>query len=114
MRIDRWLEYKRTKALCLGLALVFAGEQAVGGADVNLAHTLRPPAARERQLDVVRSAAVLTMYEDLYQRRPTTEELKEALEFLRRSPQMAHLIERLGESPQSRAAQRPPLPEHNH
>src|SRR3990167_8159670 len=102
MRIDRWLEYKRTKAFCLGLALVFAGEQAVWGADVHLVQTLRLSAEQERQLDVVRSAAVLTMYEDLYQRRPTAEELKEALEFLRRSPQMAHLLERLVESPESR------------
>ncbi len=111
MRIDRWLQYKRTKALCLGLALVFAGEQAVWGADVNLVQTLRLSAAQERQLDVVRSAAVLTMYEDLYQRRPTAEELKEALEFLRRSPQTAHLLERLAESPESRWRMRQLSPE---
>ncbi len=102
MRIDRWLELKRTKAFCLSLALLFAGQQAVWGADVNLVQTLRLSAEQQRQLDVARSAAVLTLYEDLYSRTPTSQELKEALNFLRSSPQLAYLIERLADSPESR------------
>ena len=33
MRIDRWLQLKRTKAFCVGLAIIFAAEQVVWGAD---------------------------------------------------------------------------------
>ena len=41
MRIDRWLELKRTKAFCIGLATLFAAEQAVWGADINTVSALR-------------------------------------------------------------------------
>ena len=102
MRIDRWLELKRTKALCIGLATLFAAEQAVWGADVNALHAMQISAEQERQFDAVRSAAVITIYDDLYGRSPSTKELKEALEFLKRSPQLAYLVERLSQSPEYR------------
>ena len=102
MRIDKWLELKRTKAFCVGLATLFAAEQAVWGADVNALYLLRAAGEQERQLVVAQSAAVMTIYDDLYGRSPTTQEFKEALEFLKRSPQMAHLVERLAASPESR------------
>jgi len=102
MRIDRWLQLKRTKAFCLGLATLFAAEQAVWGADVNVLYALRLSGEQERQAEQALSAAVVTIYDDLYSRRPTAEELRQALEFLRRSPQLAHLVERLSQSPESR------------
>jgi hypothetical protein len=102
MRIDRWLQLRRTKAFCVGLAVLFACEQAVWGADVNVLQTLNFSSEQQRQVDAARTAAVLTVYDDLYGRTPTEQELKEALEFLNRSPQIAHLIERLSQSPESR------------
>ena len=102
MRIHDWLELKRTKAFCVGLAVLFGAEQMVWGADMNTLTALRLSAQQERQVDAVHSAAVVTIYDDLYGRTPTAAELKESLEFLRRSPQMAHLVERLAESPESR------------
>ena len=85
MRIDRWLEYKRTKAFCIGLSLLFGAEQA-WGADGSTLFMLRQSGEQQRQLEGVWSASVLTMYEDLYGRVPTNQELREALEFLKRSP----------------------------
>ena len=102
MRIDRWLQLKRTKAFCVGLAVLFGAEQAVWGADINALHTLQFSGEQQRQLDLARSAQIVTIYDDLYGRAPTAKELKEALEFLKRSPQLAYLIERLAESPESR------------
>src|SRR3989338_10082226 len=102
MRIDRWLQLKRTKAFCIALATLFACEQTVWGADVNVLQTLQFSGQEQRQADAARTAAVLTIYDDLYGRAPSEQELKEALEFLRSSPQMAHLIERLSQSPESR------------
>jgi len=102
MRIDRWLQLKRTKAFCVGLAALFGAEQAVWGADATALYALRQAGVQERQLDLARSAAILTLYDDLYGREPTAQELTEALAFLRRSPQLAHLVERLSQSPESR------------
>ncbi|KAF0167706.1 MAG: hypothetical protein FD161_4996, partial [Limisphaerales bacterium] len=102
MHIDRWLHLKRTKAFCIGLATLFAAEQAVWGADANALHLLKLSGEQQRQVDLALSAAVVTVYDDLYGRQPTPEELRGALEFLRRSPQLAHLVERLSQSPESR------------
>ncbi|MBI2093961.1 MAG: hypothetical protein HYT88_04490, partial [Candidatus Omnitrophica bacterium] len=100
--MERWIYLKRTKAFCVGLAVLFGLEQAVWGADVNAIQTLMFSSEQQRQLDTTRSAAIVTIYDDLYGRLPTEQELKQSLEFLRRSPQMAYLIERLAQSPESR------------
>ncbi|MBI3010855.1 MAG: hypothetical protein HYY57_07720, partial [Candidatus Omnitrophica bacterium] len=100
--MERWIYLKRTKAFCIGLAVLFGLEQAVWGADINAIQTLMFSSEQQRQLDTTRSAAIVTIYDDLYGRLPTEEELKQSLEFLRRSPQMAYLIERLAQSPESR------------
>jgi len=102
MRIDLWLQLKRTKIFCLALATLFACEQAVWGADVNVLQALRISGEQQRQLEQTLSAAVWTIYEDLYSRTPTADELREALEFLRRMPRLAHLVERLSQSPEYR------------
>jgi len=101
MRIDRWLQLRRTKAFCIGLAVLFGAEQA-WGADPSALYALKLSGEQQRQAEQALSAAVVTIYDDLYSRRPTAEELKQALEFLRRSPQLAHLMERLSASPESR------------
>ena len=100
--MHRWLEWRTTKLFCLTLATLFALEQAVWGADPSALASLQLSGEQQRQLDVARAASILTVYDDLYGRSPTADELKEALEFLRRSPQLAHLIERLSQSPESR------------
>src|SRR3989338_8893053 len=102
MRIDRWLEFKRTKAFCIGLATLFAAEQAVWGADPAALQALKLSGEQQRQLEFVRRGAILTMYDDLYGRIPTEQELKEALDLLNRPPAHAYLIERLAQSPEQR------------
>ena len=102
MRIDRWLELKRTKVFCFSLAFVFTLEQAVWGADPSLLQRLQFSEVQRRQMDTAMSAAIYTIYEDLYNRAPTADELNEALEFLHRTPRLAHLMERLAQSPESR------------
>src|SRR3989338_9054781 len=102
MRIDKWIELKRVKALCIALALVFGAEQVAWGMDPATFQLLLGSSEQQRQMDAARRAAVVTIYDDLYGRLPTTNELKEALDFLNRSPQLAHLVERLAESPESR------------
>ena len=102
MRIDTWLELKRTKAFCVGLATLFTLQQAVWGADANALAVLQAADQQQHQLDVARTAAIYTLYDDLYGRLPTDQELRESLDFLHRTPQLAYLVERLAESPESR------------
>src|SRR3990167_9009427 len=102
MRIDLWLELKRVKAFCVTLAAVFGLQQAAGAADVNLLYAFQASGEQQRQMEVAHRAAIVTMYDDLYGRLPTDQELAEALQFLKTSPQLAHLVERLGASPESR------------
>ena len=102
MHIDQWLELKRTKVGCLVLAAVFGLQQTVSGADVNTLHAIQLSGEQQRQMEGVQRAAIVTMYDDLYGRLPTEQDLAEALAFLKKSPQLAHLVERLGESPESR------------
>ncbi|MDP3703201.1 MAG: cysteine peptidase family C39 domain-containing protein, partial [Candidatus Omnitrophota bacterium] len=102
MRIDKWIQLKRVKALCIALALVFGAEQVAWGMDPATFRLLLGSSEQSRQMEAARRAAVVTIYDDLYGRLPTADELKEALEFLNRSPQLAHLVERLAESPESR------------
>src|SRR3989338_11456131 len=111
MHINRWLELKRTKAGCLALAAVFGLQQAAGAADVNLLYAFQASGEQQRQMEVAHRAAIVTMYDDLYGRLPSEQELGEALAFLKKSPQLAHLVERLGESPESRWGLRPLNPE---
>src|SRR3989338_504119 len=111
MRIDKWIELKRVKALCIALALVFGAEQVAWGMDPATFQLLLGSSEQQRQMDAARRAAVVTIYDDLYGRLPTTNELKEALDFLNRSPQLAHLVERLAESPESPLRRRPLNPE---
>ena len=65
MRIDRWLELKRTKALCLSLALLFTAEQC-WGADVNAIYALQHSTEQQQHMQQALSAAVFTIYDDLY------------------------------------------------
>jgi len=102
MRIDKWLQLKRFKALCIAMALLFGAEQVAWGMDPNTFRLLLGSSEQGRQMEAARRAAVVTIYDDLYGRLPTTKELKEALDFLNHSPQLAHLVERLAESPESR------------
>src|SRR3989338_1508053 len=111
MRIDKWLELKRFKAFCVAMALLFGAEQVAWGMDPATFRLLLGSSEQSRQMGAARRAAVVTIYDDLYGRLPTTSELKEALEFLNRSPQLAHLVERLAESPESRWRLRQPNPE---
>ncbi|PIQ84256.1 MAG: hypothetical protein COV75_03075, partial [Candidatus Omnitrophica bacterium CG11_big_fil_rev_8_21_14_0_20_63_9] len=101
MRLDRLIESPSMKALSLALAIIFAAEQA-WGADPSTLQTLQASRDYQRQLDTAHTAAIITIYDDLYSRKPTEQELKEALVFLRRTPQLAHLVERLSQSPESR------------
>ena len=86
MRIDRWLQLKRTKAFCLGLATLFSVQQGVWGADGNSLYLLKTSGLQRVQMEQALSAAVVTIYGDLYERRPTAEELTQALEFLSARP----------------------------
>src|SRR3989338_1001486 len=102
MRIDKWIELKRVKVLCIGLALVFGAEQVAWGMDPATFRLLLGSSEGQRQMETARKAAIVTIYDDLYGRLPTATELSEAVEFLNRSPQFAHLVERLSQSPESR------------
>ena len=102
MRIDKWIDLKRTKALCIALAIVFGAEQLAWGMDPATFQLLLGSSEGQRQADAARRASIVTIYDDLYGRLPTTDELKEALEFLNRSPQLAHLVERLAQEIQQR------------
>ena len=101
MRIDQWLQWKRTKIFCVALATLFAAERA-WGADPSALYQLKMSAEQQRQLDVLHAAGVRSMYQDMYDREPTAQELKEALEFLRHNPQLSYLVERLSSSPEYR------------
>ena len=101
MRIDRWLELKRTKALCLGLATLFGVEQA-WGADPTTLSMVVTAVQQEGQLRVVRTQQVQQLYQDLYGRTPTPGELTDSVAFLNRTPQLAAQVERLSQSPEAR------------
>ena len=79
MRLDRWLELKRVKVFCLSLAAVFTAQQAVWGADPAALQALQLSHEQQRQLEQSLSGAVLSIYEDLYERQPTPDELKQAV-----------------------------------
>src|SRR3989338_3487658 len=111
MRIDKWIELKKVKVLCIALALVFGAEQVAWGMDPATFQLLLGSSEQQRQMEAARRAAIVTIYDDLYGRLPTTDELKEALEFLNRSPQLAHLVERLAQSPGARGKLRQLNPE---
>ena len=108
MRIDRWLTYRSTKIFCIALAAVFAAQQVASG---DTLHALQMTTEQQRQLDLTLRGAVVTIYDDLYGRSPTDQEVKEAIQFLHRSPQLAHLVERLSESPEYRWKLRQMSPE---
>ncbi|MBI3319030.1 MAG: hypothetical protein HYZ89_00355, partial [Candidatus Omnitrophica bacterium] len=101
MRIDRWLQLKRTKALCIGLATLFGVEQA-WGADPTTLSMVVTAFQQEGQLRVVRTEQVQQLYQDLYGRAPTPGELKDSIAFLNRTPQMAAQVARLSQSPEAR------------
>ena len=58
--MHKWLEWRTTKTFCVTLALLFAAEQAVWGADMNALQALQLSGEQQHRLDVARSAAILT------------------------------------------------------
>ena len=61
MRIDRWLQLRRTKALCIGMAVLFGAEQAVWGADLSLIQAMQLSGQQQRQLEATLTAAVVSL-----------------------------------------------------
>ena len=102
MRIDQWLELKRTKAFCIGLSLVFAYQQVVWAGGGDAVQLLKVSTQQMQAAEATLKASIYTIYQDLYSREPTAAELQESLEFVKRNPRLSYLIERLSQSPESR------------